>query len=142
MPSRIPGFSANCRRTSWTIPSAARPTAFIVIAQKTNAKYEGSYCQSLQADAARSHCALALALQPALDRLGLGYDMLRGNERAFGCIGPRLGAAGCSSRSADAAVLNALRGLHGGLLVSNASSSGGLGARLLCDQGEASGPAE
>ena len=31
----MPGISRNCRRTSSTMPCAARPTAFIVIAQKT-----------------------------------------------------------------------------------------------------------
>jgi hypothetical protein len=36
VPSMMPGFSRNCRRTSSTMPLAARPTAFIVMAQKTN----------------------------------------------------------------------------------------------------------
>jgi hypothetical protein len=31
----MPGFSLNCRRTSSTMPLAARPTAFIVIALNT-----------------------------------------------------------------------------------------------------------
>ena len=32
----MPGFSRNWRRTSSTMPFAARPTAFIVRAQNTN----------------------------------------------------------------------------------------------------------
>ena len=82
---------------------------------------------------------LALALQPALDRLGLGYDMVRGNERAFRCIGALLppGGGDCSSSglAADKAALEVLHRLHDGLLLRNASSSGDLGKRLLCGDG-------
>ena len=39
VPSMIPGISRNCRRTSSTIPCAARPTAVIVSAATKNGRH-------------------------------------------------------------------------------------------------------
>ena len=43
----MPGFSLNWRRTSSTMPNAARPTAFIVNAQKTNVAMAESATRTL-----------------------------------------------------------------------------------------------
>ena len=53
-----------------------------------NQKYETQYCGHLLRTPAqvRRHCTLAAALQPAIDELGLGYDVRVGGQVAFNCI--------------------------------------------------------
>eukprot|EP00966_Prymnesium_polylepis_P326422 7382340-Prymnesium_polylepis.1 len=112
------------------------------------AKYEVAYCDSelRSAEQRRAHCALGLALQPVLEPLALGYDVLHGSAVAFGCLGRllRVGApdAACASATPDPALARALQELHGGLLwhlQRNGSKGpsvreyGGLGGeRLMC----------
>ena len=51
-------------------------------------KYEMQFCGHLLRTPAQAqrHCALAAALQPAIDELGLGYDVRLGNSIAFECL--------------------------------------------------------
>ena len=72
------------------LPLTREPLPPLSVAPDTNAKYEADYCTNhMNTPAQRSaHCAIGAALQPAIDRLGLGYDLLHGGGHGgFRCIG-------------------------------------------------------
>ena len=54
----------------------------------SNAKYERAYCELhlSSPQAMHGHCAMAQALQPAIEQLGFGYDVRYGGRLGFACI--------------------------------------------------------
>lgn len=58
------------------------------VASNTNRKYENEYCsRHLDSQGAQEeHCAMAVVLQPELDKLQLGYNVLHGGSLGFACI--------------------------------------------------------
>ena len=85
------------------LPQQLQEQAFSNVADDTNHKYERDYCEQHLSSAAhrRSHCAVANALQPTIDMLGLGYDIRHGNHLGFACIRDSLGqdVSGCKDEA-------------------------------------------
>jgi len=115
-----------------------RAVAAEEVSSSTNHKYEVAYCgRELATEAQRSaHCAMAAAMQPEIDLLGLGYNVLRGGSLGFECMGERVACAAEEGGSADTGRLRtALRESLAGYREPVAPDSAGLqlgGARLLC----------
>ena len=109
------------------------------VVRDTNAKYERRYCTEHLASARqrREHCAMGAALQPAIARLGLGYDLhAAGSEHGFSCLATHLHSAGCEPVAPAAALV---RGLE--MLTRRLSSGGGPppalgGEHLICGKVE------
>ncbi len=71
----------------------AVPAVPLAVDNATNAKYEAKYCAGLVSESvAHEHCSLANAMQPAIDALGIEYDLRYGNRFGFGCLRERLRA--------------------------------------------------
>ena len=90
--------------------------ATAIVASDTNQKYERMYCEKELATPAqkRAHCAAGLALQPAIERFRLGYDVLRGSDvsNGFGCLSRALGRGKvdvCAGVPPETALLEGLR---------------------------------
>lgn len=81
----LPGAAAE-----WLRAVKAEP-----VSSSTNRKYETAYCErELEtAPQRRRHCQVAAALQPKIDLLGLGYDVMQGGHRGFACVGARVSCA-------------------------------------------------
>ena len=94
----------------------------------TNRKYEQDYCQHHLGsnDLDHRHCRAALALQPPVAQLGLGYDVLHGSRVGFACIAQRIAwhgsdnlgdesgtrtGSGCDDQAADPRLVQAMRQL-------------------------------
>ena len=62
------------------------------VTSDANRKYEKAYCKEhlRTRKMARTHCAMANALQPVLDEMGLGYDLRTGGPLGFSCVHKRL----------------------------------------------------
>ena len=81
-----------CISEVWTwlgLPPTLEPLPALSVMPDTNLKYEADYCTNhLSSPAQRkAHCATGAALQPAIDGLGLGYDVLHGDGHGgFRCI--------------------------------------------------------
>ena len=96
---------------------AAAPAANVgelEVTPDTNRKYETEYCARhlttpLQQ---RDHCAMAWVLQPELDTLQLGYDLMHGNRQlGFKCIRHRLRNGTCGGVPPSSHVMNAFNQL-------------------------------
>lgn len=76
------------------------------VSSSTNRKYESAFCDGElhTAPQRRRHCRVAAALQPDIDRLGLGYDVLQGGDRGFACVGARISCAAELEGEGEAAV--------------------------------------
>ena len=110
------GGSSSSSSSSSSGNSRSSGGATASVASDTNQKYERMYCEKELATPAqkRAHCAAGLALQPAIERFRLGYDVLRGSDvsNGFGCLSRALGRGKvdvCAGVPPETALLEGLR---------------------------------